>query len=150
VRNADLTEDRSGRDLGPGEQWRPLAGYLVARFAAPGAGDEKMMQVALAVIRDAEDRLGSPRPDLSVLVVPLVIRALRRHRCRLIRCRPASGRPVAPRQLAVAAAEIELTRRLRRSPTIAEVATHLDMAQHQIVAELEAGWSAGPRVPAPR
>ena len=44
----------------------------------------------------------------------------------------------------------ELDRRLRRSPTIAEIATHLDMAQHQIVAELEAGWSAGPRVPAPR
>jgi hypothetical protein len=53
-------------------------------------------------------------------------------------------------QLAIVAAEGELSRCLRRSPTVAEVATHLDMAQHQVVTGLEAGWPSDPGGPTPR
>lgn len=143
MRNANLTDGRCDRDLySGGERWRPLAQHLAGWFAATG-GDEWMVQTAIAVIVDAERRLGSRRPDFSSLVVPLVIRALRRYRHERIRSRPEAIRPLAALQLAIVAAEGELCRRLRRSPTIAEVATHLDLAQHQIVAGLEAGWSAG-------
>ncbi|GAA2685170.1 hypothetical protein [Actinoplanes palleronii] len=147
MRNADLTDSRPG-DLTsgphtPGEHWRPLAQHLAARFAGAGGNDEAMTQAAITAILEAEHRLGSQRPDLSPLVVPLVVRALRRHRRELIRRRPASAQPLPALQLAIMAAESELSRRLRRSPTVAEVGAHLDMAQHQIVTGLEAGWSGG-------
>lgn len=145
MRKANLTYRRCGRDLRSGdERWRPLAQHLAARFAATEGYDEKMVQAAVAVFLDAERRLGSRRPDFFSLVVPLAIRALRRYRHERIRSRPESIRPLPALQLAIVTAENELSRRLRRSPTVAEIATHLEVAQHQVVAGLEAGWSAGP------
>ena len=91
MRRVNLTDGRRGRDLcSGGERWRPLAHHLAASFAATGGGDERMVQAAIAVILDAESRLGSRRPDFSALVVPLVIRALRRYRHERIRSRPES------------------------------------------------------------
>lgn len=133
MREASLTDGR----------WRPLAQHLAVRFAGTGGADEEMVQAAIAVIVDAERRLGSPRPDFSVLVVPLVIRALRRRRHDRIRNRLESVQPYPALQLAMASAEGELSRRLRRPPTVADVAECLNLGEHQIVAGLEAGWSAG-------
>jgi RNA polymerase sigma-B factor len=150
MREADLTDGRSGRDPGSGgESWRPLAHHLVERFAAPGGSDEGMERAAIATILKLERLLDPQRPDFSSLIVPLVIRALRRYRREQIRSRPASARPIPALQLAIADAESELSRHLRHSPTVAEVADYLDVAQHQIVAGLEAGWSAGSDVLAP-
>jgi DNA-directed RNA polymerase specialized sigma subunit len=146
VRKADVTEDRSGRDRCSRERWRPLAQQLSARFTAAGDRDEEMIQAAVTTIVDAAGRLGAQRPDFCQRVVPLVIRALRRHRLERIRRRPAAARPLPALQLAIVAAESDLSRRLRRSPTVAEIAAHLDMAQHQVVTGLEAGWSSGPGV----
>ncbi|HEY0532579.1 MAG TPA: sigma-70 domain-containing protein [Actinoplanes sp.] len=58
------------------------------------------------------------------------------------------ARPLAALQAAIAAAESELSTRLRRSPTVDEVASHLNVAEHQIIAGLEARWSAGRRASA--
>lgn len=144
MRKANLNDGRRCRNLrSDDERWRPLAHHLAARFAATSGSDELMVRAAIATILDAERRLGSRRPDFSALVVPLVIRALQRHRHERLRDRPESVQQLPALQLAIAAAECELSRRLRRSPTVDEVASHLDMAQHQIVAGLEAGWSAG-------
>jgi RNA polymerase sigma-B factor len=144
VRRTDITDPRSGGDPGSRERWRPLAQQLSERFTAAGGSDEEMVQAAVTTILDAERRLGAHRPDFCQRVVPLVIRALRRHRRERIRGRSVGGRPLTALQLAVVAAEGELFRCLRRSPTVAEVATHLDMAQHQVVTGLEAGWPPGP------
>ena len=142
MREADLDDGRGSRDPGPGERWRPLAHHLAARFAASGGSDEGMIRTAVTTILDLERRLDSRRPDFSCVVVPLVIRALREHRREQVQQRPAPTRPLPALQLAIVGAESELSRHLRRSPTIAEVADHLDVAQHQVVAGLEAGWSA--------
>lgn len=141
MRKADVTDDRDDRSR---ERWRPLAQHLSARFTTAGDSDEEMVQAAVTTIIDAERHLGTQRPDFCLRVVPLVIRALRRHRLELIRRRPSAARPLPALQLAIVAAESDLSRRLHRSPTVAEVATHLDMAQHQVVTGLEAGWPSGP------
>jgi RNA polymerase sigma-B factor len=145
MREVSLTDGRRGRDLySGGDRWRPLAQHLAARFAAAdGSDDDGAVQVAVATILDAERRLGSTQSGFSTVIVPLVVRALRRHRRERLRRRPASGRPHLALQLAIMDAESKLSRRLGRCPTVAEVANHLDVAEHQIVAELATGWSAG-------
>jgi RNA polymerase sigma-B factor len=146
MRDADLTDGRRGRELSyAGDRWRPLAQQLAARFAAAGGSDEGMIRAAVDVILDVERRLGSRGPECSSLVVPLVIRALRRHRREQFR-RPESASPFPALQVAIAAAEGELCTRLRRSPTVDEVASHLHVSEHQVIAGLEAGWSAGSSV----
>ncbi|MEV6350487.1 hypothetical protein [Actinoplanes sp. NPDC051851] len=134
MREADLTH---------GERWRPLAQHLAALFAVPGDSDRELVRTAMAAALDAERRLGPRRADVVLLIIPAVTRALRRHRRAAIRRGPG-GTPRTALRLAITAAEIELSRSLRRSPTVAEVAAHLDVAQHQIVAGLEAGWPVGP------
>jgi len=125
------------------DRWRPLAQQLVARFAVAGGSDEEMIRVAAGVLRDAERRRGARGPDCSASVVPLVIRALRRHRREQLRRRPGAARPVAALPMAIAAAESELFARLGRSPGVDEVATYLHVAAYDVIAGLEAGWSAG-------
>jgi transcriptional regulator GlxA family with amidase domain len=114
---------------------------LAARFTAAGDTAEAMIQAAIGVVLDVERRLG---PQEAELVVPFVIRALRRHRREQFRSRPEATPPFPALQPAIAAAERDLFRRLRRSPTVDEVASHLGLAEHQVIAGLEAGWSAGP------
>jgi len=124
------------------ERWRPLASYVATRYATTAVNDERLVGVALAAITDAERRFGSRRTDFCSLAVPLAIKALRRHRHERIRGWPAVSRSIPTLQLAIVTAENELSRRLRRSPTVAEVADYLDLGQHQIIAGLEATWSA--------
>ncbi|MEU4239176.1 hypothetical protein [Actinoplanes sp. NPDC026619] len=143
MREVNLTEDRRSPELGhAGERWRPLAQQLAARFAPAGDSDEGMVRAAIEVILIVE-RLGARGPELTSLAVPLVIRALRRLRRERFRKWPESGRRFLGLQLAIATAESVLFARLRRSPTVDEVASYLDVAEHQIIVGLEAGWSAG-------
>jgi hypothetical protein len=137
---ADVTD---GRELCcAGDRWRPLAQQLAARFAAAGGSDEGMIQAAIGAILDVERRLGSRGPECASLVVPLVVRALRRHRREQFRRRPTTARPCPALLAAIASAESELFARLCRSPTVDEVASHLHLAEHHVIAGLEAGWSA--------
>lgn len=136
--------DRRGRELCyADDRWRPLAQQLAARFAAAGGSDEGLIQAAVVAILDVERRLGSRGPECSSLVVPLVIRALRRHRREQFGTRPESTPQAPALPVAIAEAESELFTRLRRSPTVDEIARHLHLAEHQIIDGLEAGWSAG-------
>ncbi|GIM93503.1 sigma-70 domain-containing protein [Paractinoplanes toevensis] len=144
MREVDLTDDRRSREPGcAGERWRPLAQQLAARFVAAGDSDEGMVRTAIEVILVVERRLGSRGPELISLAVPLVIRALRRLRRERFRMWPESVPPFPLLQLAIANAESELYARLRRSPTVGEVASHLDVAEDQVIAGLEAAWPAG-------
>jgi hypothetical protein len=139
---------RAGRP--DGARWQSLAHHLVMQFAPTGGHDAEMIRVAIAVFVDAEQRLDVRRPDFTVRVVPLVVRALRRHRHERIRSRPASVQLYPALQRAMVAAEAELSGRLRRSPTVAELGVRLNLAEHQIVAVLEAEWAAGSGVLAVR
>jgi len=151
VPKTSLTAGHCGRaTCSGGERWRPLAHHLAMRFAATRAGDAELTGIAVAVFADAEHRLDPRQPDFSVLVVPLVVRALRRHRHDRIRSRSGTVPPYPALQRAMVAAESELSGRLRRCPTVAEVAARLSVVEHQIVAVLEAEWSAGADVAAVR
>jgi DNA-directed RNA polymerase specialized sigma subunit len=144
MREANLTHGQRARVLrGDGDRWRPVATQLAARFAADGGGDEGMIRAAIGVILAVERHCGSQGSELTALVVPLVIRALRRRRRDRFRRRSASVRPCQELQLTIANAESVLFKRLRRSPTVDEVASYLNVAEHQVIAGLEAGWSAG-------
>lgn len=146
-----LINSRCGRRRGgAGERWRPMAQHLATRFAAAGGHDAETTGIALGIFVDAEQRLDPRRPEFLSIVVPLVVRALRRHRHDRIRSRPASVPQYPALQPAMVAAERELSRRLLRSPTIAEVAAHLNSDEHRIVAALEAEWAAGTGVSALR
>ncbi len=101
-----------------------------------------MIRAAVTAIVDAEHRLGPGRTDFATLAVPLAVSALRRHHRESAHLRRSSVRPLSALQLAIMAAERELTRALRRSPTVAEVGAYLDVAQHEVIAVLETGWSA--------
>jgi RNA polymerase sigma-B factor len=151
VPKTSLTDGRRGRARClNGTRWQPLARHLVLRFAPTGGNDVEMIRIAVAVFADAAQGLDSRRPEFPVLVVPLVVRALRRHRHDRIRSRPESVQQYPALLRAMVAAEGELSRRLRRSPTVAELAVRLELAEHQIVAMLEAEWAAGSGVPAVR
>jgi hypothetical protein len=142
MREANLTDGGLDPDF-DGDRWRPLAQQLAARFAPAGGSDEGMVRTAVAVILDVQRRFGTLGPDCCSVVVPLVIRALRRYRREQFRRRAEPARPFPVLQVAIAGAESELCRRLRRSPTAGEVANQLNVAEEQIIAGLEAGWSAG-------
>lgn len=138
MRDVNLTD---GRELcHAGERWRPLAQQLAARFAPAEPSDEGMIRVAIGVLLVFERHLGSRRPELTSLVVRTVIRALRRYRREQFRRRPDSARTIPALPTAIAAAESELFARLRRSPTVDEVAGHLGVGEHQVIAGLAAGW----------
>ena len=142
--DADLVKSRCRRDRhADGERWRPLVRHLADRFAVAGGDDEPMVQAAIGAILDVEFRLGTRRSGVSSFAVQQVVKALRGYRREQLRRWPASARPLSAIQLAIAAAESELSGRRRRSPTVAEVADHLEVAEHEIIAGLEAGWSAG-------
>jgi hypothetical protein len=149
MREADLTDGRRGGKFGhAGDRWRPLAQQLAGRLSPADAGDEGMIRVAVGVLVDVERRLGSQGPECSSVVVPLVVRALRRHRREQFRRRPESTPRFPALQVSLAGAESELCTRLRRSPTVDEVANHLNVAEEEIIVALEAGWSAGSGVAA--
>lgn len=127
------------RQTGAGrEDWRPLARHLAKRFAG-GAADELLTEVALTAMADAERRFDSGAAEFASVAVPMIIRALRRYRCEQARNRTTSDKPL-PRQLALVAADDELSRQLRRTPTIAEVAAHMGVTQDEILTRLGAGW----------
>jgi RNA polymerase sigma-B factor len=123
------------------ESWRHLARHLAKRFTAGGICEEAMTEVAMAAMAIAKHRLRSQGTDFVSEAVPLAIRALRRYRREQIRTHGTSARPL-PLQLAVMTADDELTRQLRRTPTVTEIADYLATAEDDVIAGLEFGWSA--------
>ncbi|GAA0535787.1 hypothetical protein GCM10010172_16340 [Paractinoplanes ferrugineus] len=142
MRKANLSEGHRARVRPADDPRRALAQHLAARFVASGDRDEAMIQTATSEILDVEDRLGPLGPDLLPVVVPLVVKALRRHRREQFRTPRQFACALPGLQLAIASAESDMYRRLRRSPTIDEIAGYLGLAEHQVIAGLEAGWSA--------
>jgi RNA polymerase sigma-B factor len=122
---------REARELrAADDRWRPLAQRLAARFAAAGASDEGMIQAAVSALAEVE----KCESDSSGPAVSRTVRALRQHRREQERKRPA---PVLPAAIAAAGSELFALR--RRSPTVAEVAVHLNVDEEQVIDGLVAG-----------
>ncbi|MEV6349206.1 SigB/SigF/SigG family RNA polymerase sigma factor [Actinoplanes sp. NPDC051851] len=119
------------------EAWLPLARHLANRYAGRGEPADDLQQVAVMGLIKAVDRFDAERGiDFAGFAIPTIIGELKRH----FRDRTWSIR--VPRRLqelrlAITAANNDLTHRLDRSPTVADIAGHLGISEEEVLEGLE-------------
>jgi RNA polymerase sigma-B factor len=119
------------------EAWLPLAGHLASRYAGRGESDDDLLQTAVIGLIKAVDKFDpAVGTDFPGYAVPTVIGEIKRH----LRDRTWTVR--VPRRLQelrrdLTAATGALTQRLHRSPTIAELAAHLEITEEEVLDALE-------------
>jgi len=115
------------------ESHLPLVHHLARRFRGRGEPYDDLVQVGTIGLLNAVDRFDPDRGGFTAFAVPTILGEIRRH----FRDRGWALR--VPRRLQdlarrVAVAREELTHRLGRSPTVEEIAGHLD-AEPELVLE---------------
>jgi RNA polymerase sigma-B factor len=138
------------------ERFQPLARSLAARYRGRSEPFEDLLQVAnvglLKAIQgyDPERQKPSGRPSsFSAYAVPTILGELRRH------FRDRVGNLRLPRGLQESAAKLEaaleqLTERLRRSPTLAELASETGLSAEDVAETLvarDARWTTSFEAP---
>ncbi|MGZ4786518.1 MAG: sigma-70 family RNA polymerase sigma factor [Acidimicrobiales bacterium] len=121
------------------EQHRGSADYFVKRYARRGVPDDDLRQVALLAIVHAVDRFD---PDMGVAFSTFASRTIEGEIKRYFRDRTWSVRPPRRAQelhLQLRRADEELTQRLGRAPTMAELAREVDASEDHVIEALEAG-----------
>ncbi len=119
-------------------RFQPLVVYLSQRFAGRGENFDDLVQTANVGLLSAIDRFDPERGvRFSTFAAATIIGELKRH----FRDRRWALR--VPRRLQDTAVRIkqgvpQLTQQLGRSPTIAELAVHLQVADEEIVEAMEA------------
>ncbi|WP_030434771.1 SigB/SigF/SigG family RNA polymerase sigma factor [Actinoplanes subtropicus] len=117
--------------------WFPLAGHLARRYAGRGEPADDLYQVAVMGLIKAVDRFEVGRGvEFVAFAIPTVIGELKRH----FRDRTWSIR--VPRRLqelrlAITGANSHLTHSLGRSPTVADIAAHLNLSEEEVLEGLE-------------
>src|SRR5512142_605408 len=115
------------------EAWTPLARHLAHRYAGRGEPFDDLYQVAVMGLIKAIDRFEADRGvDFAGFAIPTVVGELKRH----FRDRTWSIR--VPRRLqelrlAITAANNTLTHTLDRSPTVADIATYLEISEEEVL-----------------
>src|SRR5947208_15848653 len=116
----------------------PLVEYLARRFRGRGEPLEDLIQVASLGLLKAIDRFDPARGvEFSTYATPTIVGELKRY----FRDRTSGirmPRRLQELRLAVNKARDELTQRLGRSPTVADLAAHLDVEEEQIIEMLGA------------
>jgi RNA polymerase sigma-B factor len=118
----------------------PLVRYLAGRFAGRGETAEDLIQTGTIGLLQAVDRFDPDRGvDFSTFATPSIAGEIKRH------FRDRGWMVRVPRRLqelqgALSAAVGELSQRLQRSPTVAELAEYLGLSEEQVI---EATESAG-------
>ncbi|MEV6631538.1 sigma-70 family RNA polymerase sigma factor [Actinoplanes sp. NPDC051470] len=113
------------------EAWMPMARHLANRYAGRGEPNDDLFQVALVGLIKAVDRYQADRGvEFAGFAIPTIVGELKRH----FRDRTWSIR--VPRRLqelrlAITAANATLTNTLGRSPTVADIAVHLEVRAAQ-------------------
>ncbi|MEU4162526.1 RNA polymerase sigma factor SigF [Actinoplanes sp. NPDC026670] len=119
------------------EAWMPLARHLAHRYAGRGEPVDDLHQVAVLGLIKAVDRFDAGRGiEFAGFAIPTIVGELRRH----FRDRTWSVR--VPRRLqelrlAITGANNDLTHTLGRSPTVADIATHLGISEEDVLEGLE-------------
>ncbi len=120
-----------------------LVQYLSRRFLSRGEPAEDLMQVGFIGLIKAIDRYDLERgADFTTYATPTIVGELKRYfrdKGRAIRI---------PRRLQARDAELnraveELSQRLKRSPTVRELADHLGLALDEVVEVLDASQATG-------
>jgi len=121
------------------EQHRGSADYFVKRYGRRGVPEDDLRQVALLAIVHAVDRFD---PEMGVAFSTFASRTIEGEIKRYFRDRTWSVRPPRRAQelhLQLRRADEELTHRLGRAPTMAELAVEVDASEDHVIEALEAG-----------
>jgi RNA polymerase sigma-B factor len=119
------------------ELYLPLAEYLARRFRNRGEPYDDLSQVAvIGLIKSVDGFDPSRGVEFASYAIPTIVGELKRH----FRDKGWSVR--VPRRLQelkleIAKAVSELTQQLQRSPTVADLATHLGLPEDEILAGLD-------------
>ena len=119
------------------EAWLPLARHLAHRYSGRGEPTDDLIQTATVGLIKAVDKFDPDRGvDFAGYAIPTIIGEIKRH----FRDRTWSVR--VPRRLqelrlAITEANATLTHTLGRSPTITDIATHLNTSEEDILEGLE-------------
>ncbi|SNY66187.1 SigB/SigF/SigG family RNA polymerase sigma factor [Paractinoplanes atraurantiacus] len=119
------------------EAWLSLARHLAYRYIGRGEPAEDLLQVAALGLVKAVDRYdGSRGVEFTTFAVPTIVGELKRH----FRDRTWSVR--VPRRLqelrsAIAEADNDLTHRLGRRPTVADLAEDLRIGVEEVIEGME-------------
>ena len=119
------------------EAWLPLVRHLAARYHGRGEPADDLMQTATVGLIKAIDRYDPERgAEFSSFAIPTVLGEIKRH----FRDRTWSVRvPRRTQELRMAITEANnvLMQSLERSPTVADVAAHLDITEEEVLEGLE-------------
>jgi RNA polymerase sigma-B factor len=119
------------------ERHLPLVEYLARRFAGRGEPLDDLVQVATIGLIKAIDRFDPDRGvEFSTYATPTIAGEVKRH------FRDKGWAVRVPRRLqelklALTRAGADLTQLLGRSPTVAELATHLQLSEEDVLEGLE-------------
>ncbi|GAA0583713.1 SigB/SigF/SigG family RNA polymerase sigma factor [Paractinoplanes ferrugineus] len=119
------------------EAWLPLAKHLARRYAGRGEAEDDLSQVAMIGLIKAVDRYDAERGvDFPAFAIPTVLGEVKRY------FRDHSWSIRVPRRLqelhlAISSANAQLTQRLGRAPTVADVAAHLEVTEEEVLEGLE-------------
>ena len=119
------------------EGWLPLARHLAKRYGGRGEPADDLYQVAVMGLIKAVDRFDAGRgAAFTAFAIPTIVGELKRH----FRDRTWSIR--VPRRLqelrlAITGANSRLTHSLDRSPTVADIARHLNLSEEEVLEGLE-------------
>ncbi|MFG1608620.1 SigB/SigF/SigG family RNA polymerase sigma factor [Actinoplanes sp. NPDC049265] len=119
------------------EAWVPMARRLAGRYGGRGEPGDDLGQVAIVGLIKAVDRYEPGRGvEFAGFAIPTILGELRRH----FRDRTWSikvPRRLQELRLAITAANNDLTNSLGRSPTVADVAAHLEVTEEEVLEGLE-------------
>jgi len=119
------------------EAWLPLANHLAHRYYGRGEPQDDLTQTATIGLIKAVDRFDPDRGvDFAGFAIPTILGEIKRH----FRDRTWSIR--VPRRLqelraAITGANNTLSHTLGRSPTVADIATHLGVTEESVLEGLE-------------
>jgi RNA polymerase sigma-B factor len=119
------------------EAWLPLARHLARRYAGRGEPTDDLVQTASLGLVKAIDRFDADRGiEFAGFAIPTIVGEIKRH------FRDHTWSVRVPRRLqesrlAITTANAALSHTLGRSPTVADIATHLGVSEEDVLDGLE-------------
>ncbi len=121
------------------EMYLPLAKYLAQRFRNRGEPLDDLIQVANLGLLKSIDRFDPQHgAAFTTYAIPMITGELKRHfrdKCWDVRV----PRRVQEIRMQISRVTEELTHTLGRSPTVADLAAHLDATEEEVIEGIEAG-----------
>jgi RNA polymerase sigma-B factor len=123
------------------EAWLPMAHRLAYRYTRRGETSDDLQQVATVGLIKAVDRFDPQRgTDFIGYAIPTIVGEIKRYfRDRTWAVRVP--RRLQEMRLVIGQAQTELSTRMQRSPTVADIAVHLQVSEEEVLEGLEGGYA---------